>query len=71
MDRGVLCGLGGGTPTVANLNFLDWRRYFFFQVAPHLCSQGQVDAIPDPLLLRKSGHAGNRTLGLCVCSQEL
>jgi hypothetical protein len=29
------------------LGFLDWSRYFFFQVAPH--------AVPDPLLLRKSG----------------
>jgi hypothetical protein len=33
----------------------------FFQVAPHLYSRGWVDPVPDPLLLRKSGRAGNRT----------
>jgi hypothetical protein len=41
------------------LGFLDRRRYFSFQVAPQLCSRG-VDSVPDPLLLRKSGSAGNR-----------
>jgi hypothetical protein len=30
-----------------------------------------VDPVPDPLLLRKSGSARNRTLDLCVSSQEL
>jgi hypothetical protein len=30
-----------------------------------------VDHVPDPLLLRKSGSAGNRAWDLCVCSQEL
>jgi hypothetical protein len=44
-----------------NLGFLDWSRYFFFQVAPQLCSRGWVDPIPDPLLLRKYRSAGNRT----------
>jgi hypothetical protein len=43
------------------LVFLDWSRYFFFQVAAQLYSRGWVDAVPDPLLLRKSGSAGNRT----------
>jgi hypothetical protein len=33
----------------------------FFQVAPRLYSRGLVDSVPDPLLLRKSGSAGNRT----------
>jgi hypothetical protein len=32
-DRGVSSGLRGGTPTAVNLNFLDRRNYFFFQVA--------------------------------------
>jgi hypothetical protein len=32
----------------------------FFQVAPQLYSRGWVDPVPDPLLLRKSGSAGNR-----------
>jgi hypothetical protein len=43
------------------LGFLDRSRYFFFQVAPQLYSRGRVDPVPDPLLLRKSGSAGNRT----------
>jgi hypothetical protein len=30
-----------------------------------------VDPNPDPLLLRRSGSAGNRTQGLWICSQEL
>jgi hypothetical protein len=43
------------------LGFLDRSRYFFFQAAPQLYSRGWVDPVPDPLLLRKSGSAGNRT----------
>jgi hypothetical protein len=38
------------------LGFLDRSRYFIFQVAPQLYSGG-----PEPLLLRKSGSAGNGT----------
>jgi hypothetical protein len=30
-----------------------------------------MDPVPDPLILRKSGSAGNRTRVLWVCSQEL
>jgi hypothetical protein len=37
------------------LRFLDWCRYFFFQVAPQLYSR------VNPLLLRKSGSSWNRT----------
>jgi hypothetical protein len=33
----------------------------FYQVAPQLYSRGWVDPVPYPLLLRKSGSAGNRT----------
>jgi hypothetical protein len=43
----------------------------FFQVAPHLSSRGWVDSVPDPLILRKSGSAGNQIWDPCVCSQEL
>jgi hypothetical protein len=43
------------------LGFLDLSRYFFFQVAPQLYSRGSVDPVPDPLLLRISGSAENRT----------
>jgi hypothetical protein len=36
-----------------------------------LTSRGSVDPVPDPLLLRKSGSAGDRTRDLCICSQKL
>jgi hypothetical protein len=42
------------------LGLLHRSRYFFFQVAPELYSRGWVDLVPDPLLLTKSGSAGNR-----------
>jgi hypothetical protein len=42
------------------LGFLDRSRYFSLQVA-QLYSRGWVDPVPDPLILRKSGSAGNRT----------
>jgi hypothetical protein len=53
------------------LRFLDRSRYFFSQVAPQLYSWGGVDPVPDPLLLRKSGSARNRTRDVWTCSQEL
>jgi hypothetical protein len=53
------------------LGFLDRSRYYFFQVAPQLYSRGWVDPLPDPLLLRKSGSAGNRTRDLWICSKKL
>jgi hypothetical protein len=43
------------------LAFLDRSRYFFVQVAPQLYSRGSEEPVPDPLLLRKSVSAGNRT----------
>jgi hypothetical protein len=43
-----------------NLGFLDRSRYFSFRVALQLYSRGLVNSVPDPLLLRKSGSAGNR-----------
>jgi hypothetical protein len=71
VDRGVLRGQRSRTPTAVNLSFLDRSRYFFFPVASHLSSQGWGEPVPHPLLLRKSGGAGNRTKDLWVCSQEL
>jgi hypothetical protein len=71
VDRGVSRGQRDGTPTVVNLSFLDRSRYYFFHVTPHLSSRGCVDPVPDPLLQRKSGSAGNRIRDPCVCSQEL
>jgi hypothetical protein len=70
-ERRVSRGQHGVTPTVVNLCFIDRSHYFFFQVAPHLSSWGQVDPLPDPLLLRKSGSTGNRTRDLWVCNQKL
>jgi hypothetical protein len=32
-----------------------------FQIAPQLYSRGSVNPVPDPILLRKCGSAGNRT----------
>jgi hypothetical protein len=43
------------------LIFLDRSRYFFFQVTPQFYSRVWMDPVPDPLLLRKSCSAGNRT----------
>jgi hypothetical protein len=43
------------------LGFLDRSSYFFYQVGPQLYSWGWVDPVPDTLLVRKSGSAGNRT----------
>jgi hypothetical protein len=42
------------------LGFLAQSRNYFFQVTPQLYSRGWVYPVPDPLLLRKSGSAGNR-----------
>jgi hypothetical protein len=43
------------------LAFLDRSRYFFFQVAPQLYSWGWMSSVPDPLFLKKSVSAANRT----------
>jgi hypothetical protein len=57
-DRG--CHVVGVTdPYGRILGFLDRSSHFFFQVAPQLYSRGWVDPVPYPLLLRKSGSAGN------------
>jgi hypothetical protein len=37
----------------------------------HLSSRGWVDPVPDPLFLRKSGSAGNRTRNLWIFSRKL
>jgi hypothetical protein len=48
-----------------------YGHYFFFQVALQLYSRDWVDPVPDPLLLRKSDSARNRTPDLWICSQKL
>jgi hypothetical protein len=70
-DRGVSRDQRGGKTTAVNLSFLDRTHHFFFQVVPHSGSRSWVDPVPDPLLLGKSGGAGNRTRDLLICSQEL
>jgi hypothetical protein len=59
----VLRGQRNGSPPAVNPVFI--------QVAPQLSSQGWVDPVPDPLLLRKCSSARNRTRDLGICSQEL
>jgi hypothetical protein len=69
-DRG--CHVVGATdPYDHILGLLDQSCYYIFQVASQLYSQRWVDPVPDPLLLRKSGSAGNRTWDLLICIQEL
>jgi hypothetical protein len=58
-------------PKAFYFGFLDRSRYFSIQVAPQLPSRGWVDPVPEPLLLRKSVNAGNRTRDLRICSLEL
>jgi hypothetical protein len=85
-ERTVLANVSVLMPTFANrecrmisaidpnshiLDFLDQSRYYFFQIAPQLYSGCWVDPVPDPLLLRKSGSARNRTRHLWSCSQEV
>jgi hypothetical protein len=53
------------------LGFLDRSPYYFFQVVSQLYSRGWVDPVPDPLLLRISGSAGNRTRYIWICSHKL
>jgi hypothetical protein len=71
MDRGISRGQRGGYPTVVNKSFIDRNRYFYFKyllIYPH---KGWVDPVPDPLLLRKSGSAGNRIRDFWICRQEV
>jgi hypothetical protein len=49
------CVVSTTNPYDRILSFLDRSRYYFFH------SRGWVDPVPDPLLLRKSASAGNRT----------
>ena len=70
-DRGVSRGQRNGSPRPFKYLFSRPEPLLFIQVAPQLTSQGWVDPVPDPLLLRKSGSAGNRTRDHCICSQKL
>ena len=71
VDRGVSRVQRNGSPRPLISVFWTGAATFFIQVAPQLTSRGWVDPFPEPLLLRKSGSAGNRTRDLCICSQKL
>jgi hypothetical protein len=43
----------------------------FLPSSSQLYSRDWVDSVPDPLLIWKSGGAGNGTREPCICSQEL
>ena len=73
-DRGVSRGQRNGSPRPLISVYGTWIATYFIQVTPQLTSRGSrgwVYPVPDPLLLRKSGSAGNRTRDLCICSQNL
>jgi hypothetical protein len=71
VDIWVSRGQRRGSPTVFNLSCLYRSRYFSFKSLLIYSYKGWVDPVPDPLLLRKSGSAGNRTQDLWVSSQKL
>jgi hypothetical protein len=58
-------------PTAVNVSFLDRSPYFLIQVASQLSSRGWMNPVPDPLLLRQPGRAGNRSRDLWICSQKV
>jgi hypothetical protein len=57
--------------TAVNLDFLDPEPLLFHSSSSSVILTSLSDPVPDPLLLRKSGSAGNRTRYLWICSQEL
>jgi hypothetical protein len=71
VDGGVSRGQRGRSPTVVNLSFPDRSRYFSFKQLLIYSHKGWADHVPELLLLRKSGSAGNRMRDLWVSSQEL
>jgi len=69
-DRVVSRGQRNGSPRPLISVYRTWIATYFIQVAPQLTSRGWVHPVPDPLPLRKSGSAWNRTRDLCICSQK-
>jgi hypothetical protein len=67
--RGVSHGQCGRSPTVVNLSFLDQSHYFFFQVAPHLSSQGLSGPRSKPTATQKIWQPRGSNPDLWVCSQ--
>jgi hypothetical protein len=69
-DRGCHV-VSATTPSDHNFDFLDPEPLLFLPSSSSICSWGWVDTVPEPLLLRKSGNAGNRTRDPRVSSQKL
>ena len=69
-DRGVSRGQYNGSPRPLISVYRTWIATYFIQVALQLTSRGFEHPVPDPLPLRKSGSARNRTRDLCICSQK-
>jgi hypothetical protein len=53
-------------PPLPNISFLDWTHYFFFQVAPHLSSQGWVKEETGHYSSQYSAHLSARPNNLVV-----
>jgi hypothetical protein len=66
-DRVVSSGQRNGSPKPYS-RLSRQEPLLFYQVAPQLYSRGCVDPVPDQLLLRKCGSAGNRTPISLSCS---
>jgi hypothetical protein len=62
-------GQRGGSLTVVNLSFYTGAATFLSSSSSFILTR--ADPVPDPLLFRKSGSAGNRTRDLWVSSQKL
>jgi len=72
-NRRVSRGQRNRSPRPLISVYRNWIATYFIQVAPQLASRGLrgwVHPVPDPLPLRKSVSAVNRTRDLCICSQK-
>jgi hypothetical protein len=58
-------------PHCRNLSFRDPELLLFRSSSSSVILTRLSDPVPNSLLLRKSGSAGNRTWDLWICSQEL
>jgi hypothetical protein len=65
-DRGMSCSQSDGSLWP----YSRFSRQEPLLFLPDSSSRGWVDPVPDPLFLRKSGSAGNRTRDLWIWSQE-
>jgi hypothetical protein len=71
VDGEVSRGQRSGTPTTINLSFLDRSHYFFFSNGSSFNLTRLSGPLSRPTVTQKICSTRNRTLDLCVCSQEL